>query len=56
MIEVQTLRMSIVALVLGVIGIGAMVIFMRMIFVRLGNVSNILQEIAEGEGDLTTRI
>jgi methyl-accepting chemotaxis protein len=56
MIEVQTLRMSIIAIVLAAIGVGAMVVFMRMIFVRLGNVSNILHGIAEGEGDLTTRI
>ncbi|GHV40670.1 hypothetical protein AGMMS49546_15010 [Spirochaetia bacterium] len=52
----QTVRQSVVALILLAIGIGAIMFFMRMIFVRLGNVTNILQEIAEGEGDLTTRI
>ncbi|MDR0878762.1 MAG: methyl-accepting chemotaxis protein [Treponema sp.] len=56
MIESQTLRMALIALGLAVIGVVAMVVFMRMIFVRLGNVSNILHGISEGDGDLTTRI
>jgi methyl-accepting chemotaxis protein len=55
-ISVQTVRQSLVALVLAAIGVVAMVVFMRMIFVRLGNVTNILHGIAEGDGDLTTRI
>jgi methyl-accepting chemotaxis protein len=56
MIMSQTVRQSIAALILAVVGIVAMVFFMRLIFVRLKNITNILQEIAEGEGDLTTRI
>ena len=38
------------------VGLCILVLFLRMIFVRLNNMSSILREISEGEGDLTRRI
>ncbi|WP_010256217.1 methyl-accepting chemotaxis protein [Treponema primitia] len=56
MIETQTLRQIILAVVLSAIGIVITIVFMGRIFRRLAAVSAILKEISEGEGDLTRRI
>ncbi|GHV71615.1 hypothetical protein AGMMS49928_24220 [Spirochaetia bacterium] len=52
----QIIRQSILALLFAAVGVGVMLIFMRMIFPRLAKVTEILKSISEGDGDLTTRI
>ncbi|MHC6204601.1 methyl-accepting chemotaxis protein [Breznakiellaceae bacterium SP9] len=56
MVTRQTWQQGLVAFAFAVIGIVSIILFMRRIFVRLRNINSILEEIAEGEGDLTTRI
>jgi methyl-accepting chemotaxis protein len=52
----QILRQSLFALLFAVLGVASMILFMGMIFPRLAAVTGILKSIAEGNGDLTTRI
>jgi methyl-accepting chemotaxis protein len=56
MISSQILRQVILAVVFAIAGVGMMVFFMNMIFSRLGNIRAILEEISQGQGDLTKRI
>ncbi|GHV93894.1 hypothetical protein AGMMS50293_02140 [Spirochaetia bacterium] len=52
----SVIRQAALALIFAAVGIGVMLLFMRMIFPRLINVTDILKSISEGDGDLTTRI
>jgi methyl-accepting chemotaxis protein len=52
----QTVRQIILGIFLAAAGIVVMVFFMRLIFVRLARISDILRVISHGEGDLSTRI
>ena len=55
-IRATVIRQIIIGLVSLTISLVLMIVFMRMIFVRLKNINHILREISSGEGDLTRRI
>jgi methyl-accepting chemotaxis protein len=55
-IKATVIQQVIIGLVSLSVSLVLMIVFMRMIFVRLKNISVILQEISSGEGDLTRRI
>jgi methyl-accepting chemotaxis protein len=52
----EIIRQIVLDLILITVGVFFVLFFMKMIFPRLGKISDILKEISEGEGDLTTRI
>ncbi|GMO48488.1 MAG: hypothetical protein Ta2G_04210 [Termitinemataceae bacterium] len=56
MLVQDAIKQIIIALASIIIGLLLTLVFMRMIFNPLSKVSSILSEIANGEGDLTTRI
>ncbi|MDR2747677.1 MAG: methyl-accepting chemotaxis protein [Treponema sp.] len=52
----EIIRQIVLDLVLIALGVFFVLFFMRMIFPRIIRISDILKEISEGEGDLTTRL
>jgi methyl-accepting chemotaxis protein len=52
----EIIRQIVLDLILITIGVFFVLFFMKMIFPRIGKISDILKEISDGEGDLTTRI
>ena len=55
-LESHTIRQIVMSVVFVLAGLGLFLLFLRRVFNRLTQVTRILKEISEGEGDLTTRI
>ncbi|MDR0689838.1 MAG: methyl-accepting chemotaxis protein [Spirochaetaceae bacterium] len=55
-LQTHSIRQIVMSLVFGFAGLGLFLFFLRGTFKRLAQVTRILKEISEGEGNLTTRI